>query len=130
MNYGVRVRGEMRYQELKLRDAGRLVAIGLALATSLTFLIYARTNMEPIMGRRYWSTVAAIAFICPVTLVVAIWYLISTPAQDAKFLKWAEKNLHRKPGSKFDPALLNPTNPSYRTSAFSYWMAKRRSVTS
>lgn len=86
----------------------------------------ARTAIEPVLGRRYWPIVGAMAFICPLVLAVAVWYLISSPEQDAKFLVWAERNLRQKPSPKFNPALLDPADPNYRVSTYSYWMAKRR----
>ena len=109
-----------------MRDAGRLFLFGLGLALVVLTCMGARAMVEPILGRRYWPTVVALAFMCPVVLAVSIFYLISSPAQDAKFLKWAERNLRRKPSPKFDPALLDPSDPNYGVSTFSYWMNKRR----
>jgi len=116
----------MRYQDLKIRDAGRLGLIGVGLAVAIIICIGARASVEPMMGRRYWSTVGAMAFMCPLILSVAAWYLISSPEQDAKFLKWAERNLRQKPGPKFDPTLLDLADPNYNVSTIRYWMAKRR----
>jgi hypothetical protein len=111
---------------LKIRDAGRLALFGVGLGAVVIVCIGARAIVEPIIGRRYWPTVGAIAFMCPLVLAVAVWYLISTPIQDAKFLKWAELNLRQKPGPKFDPTLLDANDPSYSISTFSYWLAKHR----
>jgi hypothetical protein len=116
----------MKYQDLKIRDAGRLGLIGVGLALAVIICIGFRATVEPMMGRRYWSIVGAMAFMCPLVLVVAVWYLISSPEGDAKFLKWAERNLRQKPGPKFDPTLLDPADPNYSISTLSYWMAKRR----
>ena len=116
----------MKYQDLKIRDAGKLALFGLGLALAVLICVEARAVVEPVLGRRYWSTVAALAILCPHVLAVAVWYLISSPAQDAKFLKWAERNLRQKPGPKFDPALLDPADPNFGVSTFNYWMAKRR----
>ena len=116
----------MKYQDLKIRDEGRLGLLGVGLAAAVIICIGLRASVEPMMGQRYWPTVGAMAFMCPLVLSVAAWYLISSPEQDAKFLKWAERNLRQKPGPKFDPTLLDPTDPNYDVSTFSYWMAKLR----
>lgn len=116
----------MKYQDLKIRDAGRLVAIGVGLVLAVALCVGARNVVEPMLGRRYWPVVGALIFMVPLVLGMAVWYLISSPERDARFLSWAEQRLGQKPAATFDPAILDAADPAYRVSTFRYWMAKRR----
>jgi len=116
----------MRYQDLKIRDAGRLALMGLGVALFAVVCIAARATVEPALGHRYWGYVAGMIILCPMSLAVAVWYLGTSPAQNARFIKWAEQNLRQKPGPKFNPALLDAADPNYDVPTFRYWMNKRR----
>ena len=115
----------MKYQDLKVRDAGRLALIGLGSGLAASVCIAARASLEPIMSDRFWSTMIGVGIMSPIVLALAIWYLVSSPEQDAKFLRWAER-LGYKPGPKFDPALLDPADPDYAVATFRYWIGKQR----
>ena len=116
----------MKYQDLKIRDAGRLALIGIGLALAVTLCVGARATVGPVMGRHYWPVVGALIFMGPLVRAMAVWYLISSPEQDARFLRWAARTLGQKSGATFTPALLDSADPNYRVSTFNYWMAKRR----
>ena len=115
----------MKYQDLKIRDAGRLAMIGLAVAAAIAVLVGARGAVEPLLGRRYVSTLWGLIVLLPLMWGVAAVYLFTSPAQDARFLAWAQKRGH-KPSAKFDPSLLDPSDPDYQVMTLSYILARRR----
>jgi hypothetical protein len=116
----------LKYQDLKIRDAGRLGLFGAGLAVAVIVCVGMRASVEPLLGRRYWSIVGAMAVMCPILMAVAVWYLVSSPEQDAKFLSWAGRTFGAKPGPKFDPTLLDPADPDYRVATYRYWMRRLR----
>lgn len=115
----------MKYQDLKIRDAGRLAFMALAMAVVLSAGLYARSTLEGIMGRRYLPLLAALAFMTPVILAVCIYYLCSSPAQNARFLQWSERHRWGRPPLQFDWTLLDSNDLDYDVPTLRYLLAKK-----
>lgn len=111
--------GAVTYQDLKVRDTLRLLAIGAA-CTVITVAIFACRDVAqpflervPIMRHNAFdillSVLPVMALAC---LGVSIQYLVTTPEQNARFILKAKASL--------PPSLSDVDNPDYRTPTWRY----------
>jgi hypothetical protein len=110
----------MNYQDMKVRDAGRLALMAIGLGAASAVFVGARGLIGPLLGGYFMPTLAAMIALCPVTGVVCVWFAISSPAEDAAFLRWAERNFGYKRPSNYDPTLIDPTDPDYGVRTIRY----------
>jgi hypothetical protein len=101
-----------------------LITAGSALVVALGFA--ARGMIPPTKIDRYLAILAGIAIVCPMTLGMCIYYLFSSPAQNARFIKWAEQHRWGKPPANFDWTLLNAADPDYDVPTIKYMLNRRR----
>jgi hypothetical protein len=115
----------LKYQDLKIRDTGRMALLALGMALIVGIGLAARTAVEPLMHGRYMAMLVGIAIVCPITVGMCIYYLCSTPAQNARFIRWSERHRWGQPPLNFDWTLLDPSDPDFNTPTFRYWLAKK-----
>jgi hypothetical protein len=120
----------VRYQDLKIRDIGRLITIGsgLALIVALSFIF--RGQVEPIVDRfpsksaePFVPIMLGLAIVAVLCFVMVIYYLWSSPAQNAAYME-RMKATGRDVGNGFDRTLLDPSDPDYEVRTWIYM--KRR----
>jgi hypothetical protein len=109
---------------MKLRDAGRLAIFGAGLALLVALGLSARTTLGPLLRGRLLGMLMGVGLVCPICLAMCVYYLISTPEQNARFIKWAERHRWSRPPLVFDWTLLDPSDPDYRVTTFRYLVAK------
>jgi hypothetical protein len=114
----------MKYQDLKIRDAGRLAAIGLALAVIAALCIVERQVVESFLGRRYIGSVGGLVISGPLCLAGSVWYLLTSPPQNARFVRWA--NRKRKTPITVDWTLFDKTDPDYQVITINYLWKRLR----
>jgi hypothetical protein len=110
----------MNYQDQKVRDAGRLALMAVGLGAAAAVFVSARELLGPLLGAYFMPTVAVMIALCPVTATVCVWFLLSSPAQDAAVLRWAERNFGYKRPSNYDPTLIDPADPAYGVRTIQY----------
>ena len=115
----------MRYQDLKIRDMKRMVLLALAFAAFVAVCVFAHDRIGGRLGERLMSWAWGVGICVPLLVIVGLWYLFSSPAQNADFIRWAQKNLRRKPPANFDWSLLDPADPDYRTPTIRYLLERR-----
>ena len=109
----------MKYQDLKIRDAARVAAIGVGCGGLAALLVLGRDQIGPVIGNRYEGILWGAAAMAPICLAISLWYLFTSPAQNARFL---EKRRAQLP--KFDWSLLDSTDPDYDILTISYLLRK------
>jgi hypothetical protein len=114
----------MKYQDMKIRDAGRLALLTLGMALIVVAGIAVRGTPLNIVDRPL-AILAGVAFFCPISVAVCIYYMLSSPAQNAQFIRWAERHRWGRPPLNFDWALLDSSDPDYNTPTIRYLVAKR-----
>jgi hypothetical protein len=128
---------ELRYQDLKLRDAGRLGLMAIGCAVALVLGLWFRPAVEPVIAKlhpaydgraAYLGCMSALLLVAIVCTCMAVYYLLSSPAQNAKFIE-RMVSLGSKLPKKFDPSLLDPAEPDYGVTTLTYlrrkWSARR-----
>ena len=115
----------MRYQDLKIRDVKRMILLGLAGAASVALCVFVSDRIGGRLGAKLMSWAWGIGICVPMLVAMALWYLFSSPAQNADFIRWAQKNLRQKKLAEFDWSLLDPSDPDYRTLTIRYLLRKR-----
>lgn len=109
----------MRYQDLKIRDMLRLLAIGVICIVVTLWILGFRSGVQsfleglPIFHHNGYNI---LLFVLPImavlTVGVAVQYLVTTPEQNAKYILKAKANL--------PPTLLDVDNPNYRVPTWKY----------
>ena len=115
----------MKYHEVKLRALVKLFFLGLAVGAVSLVLLYGRTTLEPFLGRRFIGFAWGMMIAWPLAWGIGLWMLFMSPAQEVRFLHWAEK-FGQKPSPEFDWTLLDPSDPDYNRSTIGYLFMKRR----
>ncbi len=116
---------KVRYQELKIRDVRRMAFLGLACSAFVAVCYFARGFLGSVLGERFLWWAWGIGAVVPLLLVMCVWYLLSTPAQNAGFIRWAGKNLGQKLPPDFDWSLLDPADPDYNVPTISYLLRNK-----
>lgn len=97
--------------------SGLILLVGVGLS--------ARTILDPMMHGRFSALLAGLAVVCPMGLAMCLYYLFSSPEQNARFIKWGERHRFGQPPLDFDWTLLDPSDPDYKVTTFRYLIAKR-----
>lgn len=117
----------MKYQDLRVRDAGRIALMAgfFTGATVVSFVFPAATARlgESLglsrQGSDYWMFVSLVAIMGSICWLMVIKYLVSSPADDARtFAALVAKG--KPPPTKFNPALLDATDPSFSIPTWRY----------
>ena len=122
----------MRYQDLKVRDAGRLAAIAAGLIIIVAGSIIFRREVEPLINmlpmrsrEPFIPIMFALSTVALLSAGMAIHYLRSSPAQNAEYIaRMAARG--RQPGGKFDPSLLDPSDPDFHVPTWDYLRRRRK----
>lgn len=115
----------MRYQDLKIREAGRLATLGAGLLVLVGVFVAERPFLSSALGRRYIAFLAGRAIVSPIAFAMALYYLLSSPALNARFIRWAERR-RSKALEGFDVSLLDANDPDYNVPTIQYLLAKHR----
>ncbi len=115
----------MKYQDMKIRDVGRAAIFTAVLVLLVAVGLSARTTLDPLMHGRFSALLAGVALVCPMSLAVCVYYLFSSPEQNARFIKWGERHRWGRPPLDFDWTLIDPSDPDYKVTTFRYLIAKR-----
>lgn len=115
----------MKYQDMKIRDAGRLAIFTAGIALLVALGVPARTTLDPLLHGRFSAMLWGLALVCPLGLAMCIYYLFSSPKQNARFIKWGERHRWGQLPLNFDWTLLDPSDPDYEVTTFRYLIAKR-----
>lgn len=123
----------MRYQDLKIRDAVRLAAMSVGSASAIGLSMVFRDTVEPVVNmlpmrsnEPFLPLIYALAFLAGFSAAAAVYYLWSSPEHNAKFIAWMASKGWRA-GEKFDPALLDSSDPDFYVSTWSYLKRRRKS---
>lgn len=114
----------MKYQDLKIRDTLRLLAISVVCIVVTIGMIGFRRVVKPSLEGLpifhhdgYLILLFALPIMAVLTVGVAIQYLVTTPEQNAKYILKAKANL---------PATLSDVdNPHYRVPTWKYVLQRR-----
>jgi hypothetical protein len=115
----------MKYQDLKIRDMLRVLALGILFAFGFLVLILNRVRTEPLLNgidvprahhSFYWVTLSVLGTMAAACIVVAAQYLLTSPEQNARYILKAKANL--------PPSLLETDNPYYGLPTWKYISAR------
>ena len=113
----------MRYQDMKLRDATKVATIGGVVAVALTVALrFPSLFNQRFLDGPYVPLLLALATSVLLTFALVVWYFVTSPAQNAKFL---EKHERRAP-ENFDWTLLDASDPYFHVTTWQY-LRRRRS---
>ncbi len=56
---------------------------------------------------------------------MCVYYLFSSPEQNARFIKWGERHRWGSAVARVDWTLLDPSDPDYKVTTFRYLIAKK-----
>jgi hypothetical protein len=114
----------MKYQNLKVRDAGRLAIIGLVgVAVGLLAVSYARA-VEAIVGRRCQEMLVGLGIGGLLSLGGSVWYLFTSPEQNARFVERAIQMRAKGAPAELDTSLFDASDPSYRIMTIVYLLRR------
>ena len=116
----------MRYQDLKIRDTGRMALFGLACGALDAICFFGRARLGSGLGRSLTMWAWSLAIALPIILIMCVWYLVSSPAQNASFLRWVARRFPRKIPQEFDWSLLDASDPDYDVPTIRYLLQRRR----
>jgi hypothetical protein len=112
----------MRYQDMKLRDAAKIAMIGAVIAVAFTVSLCFRSLFsERFLDGPYVPLMVAMGISALLAAGGVVWYLGTTPAQNANFL---ERHKRRVP-ENFDWTLLDASNPHFHTPTWQYLRRRR-----
>lgn len=112
----------MRYHEMKLRDAGKMATIGAVIAVALTLMLLFRALFsQRFLDGPYVPLIVGLALSVLLAVAGVVWYLATTPAQNARFL---ERHKRRAPDN-FDWTLLDASDPHYHMTTWQYFRMRR-----
>ena len=100
-----------------------LIALGMSLVVGIGLL--ARNTFGVQMNSRLVAMLTGIGTLCPITVGMCIYYLFSTSAQNAGFIKWAERHRWGRAPLVVDWTLFDATDPNYDVTTIKYLLAKR-----
>lgn len=120
----------MKYQDLKIRDFKRLLIIGLIVAVLLAGLLFFRTQGEAVADHlfrpgKYMAIVTGLGWIGPVALAMCVYYLLTSPRQNAAHIAWMVRHLGAKPPTESALALLDAKDSAYGLTTLQYWLQRR-----
>lgn len=108
----------MRYHDLKLRDAAKMAAVGAAIGVVIILMLAFRSLFsQRFLDGPYTPLLAGLATSVVLAAGGVVWYLGTTPAQNARFL---EKHKGRVP-EDFDWTLLDASDPDFYTTTWRYF---------
>jgi hypothetical protein len=103
----------MRYQQLKIRDVGRLALIGVpAVAAAVAVVVFRDSMRVDIFG--VIVLLGILAVIAIPSLGMAVFYLVTSPAQNAAQI--------RRSGVEAPEGLIDESDPDYATPTWRYWL--------
>jgi hypothetical protein len=109
----------VKYQDLKVRDMLRLLAISVVCIVLTIGMLGCRSGAQPFLEGLpifHHNGYKILLFVLPImavlTVGVAIQYLVTTPEQNAKYILKAKANL--------PPTLSDVDNPNYRVPTWKY----------
>ena len=114
----------MKYQDLKVRDAGRLAAIGIACAAAAMLAVLCRSSVESFADHRYLGLVGGLAVSSLLCLGGSAWYLFTSPAQNARFVEPSIRKRAKGAPAELDTALFDANDPSYRITTIAYLLKR------
>jgi hypothetical protein len=124
----------MRYHEMKIRDAIKLSLIGAAGAAAFLVALIFRSEVELLVNRLplrsnepFVPLMAALAILILLCFGMAVWYLRTSPEQNAEYVNRA-RSKGRKIPDQFDWKLLDETDPHFRLSTWAYLRKRRGNV--
>jgi hypothetical protein len=115
----------MKYQDLKIRDASRVLALGILFAIGFLVLVLDRASTEPFLNgidvprahhSFYWVAVGVLGTIAAACIGVAAQYFFTSPEQNARYILKAK--------AKLPPSLLDTDNPYYAVPTWKYIWAR------
>lgn len=118
----------MKYQDLKIRDMMRMVAITVALIVAVVGMLVYRDVAKPLLDnlpiyRAHHNMYNILLIVFPLLAVmciaVTIQYLVTTPEQNAQYILKAKKAL--------PPSLSDVGNPYYRVPTWKYLLQRGKS---
>jgi hypothetical protein len=113
----------MRYHDMKLRDVAKVAIIATVIAVVLTLALCFRSRFSRrFLDGPYVPLMVALAISVLLSASMAIWYLLTTPAQNAAFLD----RYKRRVPENFDWTLLDPSDPDFRTTTWQYLRRRQR----
>lgn len=120
----------VRYQDLKVRDAGRLAAIALIMATVAGLSIAFRETAERVVNllpmrspEAFVPVVSVIAVAAAASAVMTVYYLWTSPAQNLQHIRRMGSR-RGDSGGRFDASLFDPSDPDFSVRTWDY--LKRR----
>jgi hypothetical protein len=122
----------LKYQDLKIRDARRLWWLGLSEVTLLVVMLAFQSTLEPMLttsyDRNYYlAVVVALALLAPLMWGMCIYYLLTSPKQNAAHIN-RMVGFGAKLPPNFDPELIDSRDPSYNVTTFTYWRSHRPKI--
>jgi hypothetical protein len=114
----------VKYQDLKIRDAGRLALMGVGLGAAAVLLAAFQDQLPAQLRRHVTAWLWAGAILLPPIWGMAVYYLLSTPEQNARFIEWARRRGVAQTTQA--PSPIDPRDPDYRTATLSYLWRRRR----
>ena len=115
----------MRYQDLKIRDMFRMLAISAAFALTIVVFILFRAKLEPLIDswgsyRTHGNLFVIILAVCGIMSAMCLFvfgqYLFTSPEQNAKTIQ--------KANAKMPPTLLKTDNPQYSVPTWRYFVSR------
>jgi hypothetical protein len=120
----------MKYQDLKIRDAMRLGGIGVVLLLLIAGMLVFKDAVKPALNaisdyrahnNEYTILLCTFGLMSPLCFGVSLWYLITTPAQNARSIISA--------GRPLPPTLSESDNPYYGVPTWKYILERPKKRT-
>ena len=99
-----------------------LISVGAVLIALFGFA--AKGMVPPSRADRYLAMLAGIASVGPLGLAMCVYYLLSSPAQNLRFIKWAGRQRWIKQPQNVDWTLFDASDPDYDVTTIRYLLAK------
>ena len=122
----------MRYHDMKIRDAKKLTAISAAGAAVFLIGLCFRSEVEPLInrlpplrsGEPYFHLMLAFGTLVLLCLGAAVWYLRTSPAQNAEYLHRMRRKGREIP-EQFDWTLLDESDPDFHVNTWQYLRGRK-----
>ena len=120
----------MKYQDLKIRDFKRLLVLGVIGTVAMVCALVFRTQGEAVSEGfvrpgKYLAIVIGAGAIAPLMLVMSVYYLLTSPRQNAVHTAWMVRHFGAKPPSEAALALLDANDPAYGLTTLQYWLRRK-----